>query len=106
MKELLLFFAFVGIFSFDTTTQNGASVQLRGYNDASVTPTPDVVSVKSGYWDDATTWSPAIVPDSTKIVEVYAGHTVTLRSDVSCKDLVLHGTNAFSGNYRIYIKGH
>ena len=86
MKGIILVCAFVGI--------------------CSLKPTPDVVSVQSGNWDDATTWSPAIVPDSTKIVEVSAGHVVTLRSDVSCKDLVLHGTNAFSGNYKIYIKGN
>lgn len=87
MKGILLFIIFLGIVAFNPPL------------------TPDVVSFQSGNWNDASTWSPAIVPDSTKVVQISVGHVVTLTNNVSCKNLIVNGTKSFAGNYTIYIKG-
>ncbi|MEK7136647.1 MAG: G8 domain-containing protein, partial [Patescibacteria group bacterium] len=52
-----------------------------------------------GNWSAASSWNPSGVPDSTDVVMVPAGATVTVDSTAAtAKDLCIHGTVAFATN--------
>lgn len=58
--------------------------------DASVSDA--IVSVKTGNWSDATTWSTGTVPTANDAVNINTGHIVTLDADGNCAALTINGT--------------
>jgi hypothetical protein len=50
-----------------------------------------ITSVKTGYWDVASTWSCNCIPISTDNITIAAGHTVTGRTSITTKNLTITG---------------
>eukprot|EP01104_Vermistella_antarctica_P017563 TRINITY_DN6239_c0_g2_i1.p1 TRINITY_DN6239_c0_g2~~TRINITY_DN6239_c0_g2_i1.p1 ORF type:complete len:977 (-),score=261.26 TRINITY_DN6239_c0_g2_i1:242-3133(-) len=68
-------------------------------------PIPDfdqhatITSVNDGNWDEASTWSPARVPNSADIVSVLNGHEVVIRTtDAEATAVGIHGLLRFDEN--------
>ena len=53
-----------------------------------------ITSVKSGNWNDPTTWVGSVVPDSSKNVTIAAAHTVTVNVESYCKDISFVATTS------------
>ena len=58
--------------------------------DASVSDA--IVSIKTGNWNDARTWSTGTVPSANDAVNINSGHNVALDADGNCASLTINGT--------------
>ena len=61
-----------------TGTNGTAGLVLWQYTDPS-----QIKSIKSGNWDDPTTWSTGVVPANSSNVTIEAGHTVTIPAAIN-----------------------
>ena len=50
-----------------------------------------IISTQTGYWDVASTWSCGCIPTSTDSVVINTGHTVTARTAITIKDIIING---------------
>ena len=72
-----------------------------------------IQSVKTGYWDVASTWDCNCVPGSTDDVTIKSGHTVTARTTTNVNNLLIDGnlnsqqTGSFNvkGDYTVGVAG-
>ncbi len=62
-------------------------------------------SVKSGNWNDPTTWSVGRMPATNEYVQINTGHTVTVGQTVTARNLKLNGKLVFTGNYSVKLTG-
>lgn len=65
--------------------------------------TDKVESVKSGNWNDATTWACLKIPNASSQVIVAASHTITVNSIVAAKSMIVKGQINIIGNNKINI---
>ncbi len=56
------------------------------------------VSVGSGNWNTASTWSPVGIPTISDDLTINAGHTVTIAATAKCRNLVASGTIQWLAN--------
>jgi hypothetical protein len=67
-----------------------------------LTSKEQITSVKTGNWNDGTTWTGGSVPGSSDDVIINDGHTVTISSTQSIAGLTIHATDASNyGTLRI-----
>lgn len=52
------------------------------------------ISINTGNWNTATTWSPTGVPNSGDDVTIASNHTVSINATVSCNNLTIGNTGA------------
>lgn len=52
-------------------------------------PTPSVISIANGNWENIATWDTETVPSSASVVVIEAGHTVALNSTANICELVV-----------------
>jgi hypothetical protein len=65
--------------------------------------TDKVESVKSGNWNDATTWACLKIPNASSQVVVAASHIITVNSIVAAKSMIVKGQVNIIGNNKINI---
>lgn len=63
----------------------------------------DEATATSGYWNDATAWTPQTVPTSSDLVVIQNDHIMILNQDATCAGMVFEGTGKLrpdiSGEY-------
>ncbi|MCB9173554.1 MAG: hypothetical protein H6587_12745 [Flavobacteriales bacterium] len=74
-----------------TVTFSGVTLTDGDYYTLASGTASTILSVKTGYWDVASTWDCNCVPTSSNDVTVVAGHTVTARTAVGVKNITIAG---------------
>ena len=81
-------------------TFSGVTLSAGDYYSIASGAQNNIFSVKTGYWDVASTWSCSCVPGASDNAIVMAGHTVTTRSVESIQNIIVDGllrTDAIQG---------
>ncbi|MFN4234153.1 MAG: G8 domain-containing protein [Bacteroidia bacterium] len=96
---------------FDGTylTFNGVTLNDGDYITLASTATDvDIISITSGNWESNSTWNCGCVPGTGANVTIDNGHTVTLNSNRSTKDLTINstGTLTVNGSFNLTIEGN
>lgn len=95
-------------------TFSGVALADGDYIALATTPGLTIESVKTGYWDVASTWNCSCVPTQDDDVLIRSGHTVTARTTTNIQDVTVDGTlntqptDSFNvkGNYTISATGN
>lgn len=66
-----------------------------------------IQSQSSGNWNNASTWVGNVVPNSsTTDVEIISGHTITMNSDVTIRNVIVTNGNLSIGSNKLQIHGN
>ena len=90
-----------GTYNVTVTDANGCQGTGSGVVNSGTTGCSTLVSVRTGNWNDPATWSCNRVPISTDVVQIAAGHIVTIPANVTANALrvqdygrMVYGTGA------------
>jgi hypothetical protein len=73
---------------------NGTCTSPQSSNVQVTVNTNVIFSIKSGNWEDPTTWNTGVVPIVTNLVTISTGHTVSITTNAATASFVIHSTSS------------